>query len=112
MRLRLHFALWLVYATFVSAQEPQKVHLRFFNDSAKFVNFYVDGQFSCAVKSNPEENEEYCDTYEATVGKHTVSIKRAGLPHQSCDVYVSAEGAYVNFSKGQRLHCSSHVRAD
>ena len=110
MRLRLPFALCLVYATFVSAQEPRKVRLRFFNDSAKFVNFYVDGQFSCSARANPEGNEEYCDTFEARVGKCTVSVKGAGLPHQSCDVYVSTDGAYVNVSKGERLHCFSEAR--
>lgn len=39
MRLRLPLALCLVCATFAPAQNPQKVHLRFFNDSAKFVSF-------------------------------------------------------------------------
>jgi hypothetical protein len=110
MGLWLLFAVWLVYASSVLAQDAPKVHLRFFNDSAKAVDFYVDGQFRCSVQANPEENEAYCDT-EAGVGKRTVSIKEAGLPHQSCDVYVSADGAYVNLSRGKRLHCFSYGRA-
>jgi len=110
MRLRLLFAVWLVFGSLAAAQDAPEVHLRFFNDSAKAVNFYVDGQFSCSARTNPEGNDEYCDTFEARVGKHTVSVKGAGLPHQSCDVYVSTEGAYVNLSKGERLHCFSEVR--
>lgn len=111
MRLRLLFAVWLAYPSLVLTQDIPKVHLRFFNDSAKFVNFYVDSQFSCAVKSNSEENEAYCDTFEATLGKHIVSVKGSGLTRQSCDVYVSADGAYVNLSKGERLHCFSYAKA-
>lgn len=103
--LRLLFAVWLVCNSSVLAQDAPKVHLRFFNDSAKAVNFYIDGQFSCAVKANPEENEAFCDTYEAAVGKHTVSVKGPRLSQQSCDVYVGADGAYINLSKGERLHC-------
>jgi hypothetical protein len=109
VRLRLLFAVWLVFASFAAAQDAPKVHLRFFNDSAKAVNFYVDGQFSCYARANPEGNEEYCDTFEARVGNRTISIKGARLPHLSCDVYVSTDGAYVNLSKGESLHCLSHA---
>lgn len=103
------FVLGLILNSLVSAQNAPKVHLRFINDSAKSVNFYIDGQFTCAVKPNPEENEAFCDTYEATVGKHTISIKGAGLTNQSCDVYVTDEGEYAILSKGKRLHCFSYA---
>jgi hypothetical protein len=109
MRLRM-LALWLVLGSLATAQDAPKAHLRFFNDSAKAVNFYVDGQFICSARANPEGNEEYCDTFEARIGKHSVSVQGAGLPHQSCDVYVRTEGVYFNLSKGERLHCLSEAR--
>jgi len=106
------FVLWLILGSLASAQDAPKGHVRFFNDSAKAVNFYIDGQFSCAVRANPEENEEYCDTFEATVGKHTVSVKGPRLPYQSCNLYVSPDGTEVHLSKGERLHCLVTGRAD
>jgi hypothetical protein len=110
--MRLFVAFWIFYASFVLAQGASKVHVRFFNDSTKAVSFYTDSQFTCAVRANPEENEAYCDTFEATVGKHAVSVEGPKLPRQACDVYVGADGAYIILSKGERLHCSSYVRAD
>ena len=49
-------AICLVCTIFVSAQESRKVHLLFCNGSAKFVNFYVDGQFICAVSQTQKRN--------------------------------------------------------
>jgi hypothetical protein len=90
----------------VPAQEAPKGHGRFFNDSAKAADFYIDGQFACSVPANPEENNAYCDA-EIGYGKHTLSI-RGPIPSQSCDVFV-AGGAHAeaDLSKGERLHCST-----
>jgi hypothetical protein len=103
-------AVGLFCVSFVLAQDAPKVHVRFFNDSAKAVNFYLDGRFSCAVRANPEENEAYCDTFEATVGKHAVSVEGPRLPRRSCDVYINTDGAYIILSKGERLHCAIYGR--
>jgi hypothetical protein len=103
--------LWMILNSLTSAQDVPKAHVRFFNDSARAVNFYIDGQFRCAVRANPEGNEEYCDTFEATIGKHTVSIEGPRLPDQSCDLYVAQEGAEAHLSKGGRLHCFMPGRA-
>jgi hypothetical protein len=111
MGLRLLLAVWMVCASSLLARDEPKVHLRFFNDSAKAVNFYVDGQFSCSAGANPEGNEAYCDTFEARVGNHTVSVKGTRLAHQSCDVYIGTDGAYVNLSKSEQLHCFSKARS-
>ena len=100
----------LILNTFASAQNAPKVHLRFLNDSAEFVNFYIDGQFTCAIKPNPEENEVSCDAYDASVGKHTISIKGARLVNQSCDVYVTDDGEYAILSKDNRLHCFTYAQ--
>ncbi len=106
------FAVGLVFNALASAQNAPKVHLRFLNDSAELVNFYIDGQFTCAIKPNREENEAFCDAYDASVGKHTISIKGARLVNQSCDVYVTDEGEYAILSKGKRLHCFTYAQAD
>jgi hypothetical protein len=106
------FVLWLILNSLALAQDSPKTHIRFFNDSAKGVNFYIDGQFSCAVRANPEQNEKYCDTFEAIVGGHTISVKGARLAGQSCELYVSADGAEVHLSKGEGLHCFVTGRAD
>jgi hypothetical protein len=110
--MRLFAAFCFFYASLLLAQSAPKAHIRFFNDSAKAVNFYVDGEFTCTVRANPEENEAYCETFEATVGKHAVNVEGPRLPRQSCDVYVSGDGAYIILSKGERMHCSSYVRAE
>lgn len=54
MRLSSLFAVWLVFSNLLAAQETPKANIRFFNDSAKAVNFYVDGQLGCAIAANPE----------------------------------------------------------
>ncbi len=51
------FPLCLFLNSRSSAQDPPKAHVRFFNDAATAVNFYIDGEFSCAVKANHEGNE-------------------------------------------------------
>jgi hypothetical protein len=104
------FAISLILTSLSLAQDPPKAHVRFFNDSERAVNFYIDGQFSCAVKANLEENEAFCDTYEAKVGKHTISIKGVRLRGQSCELYVADRGfaelgAEAHLSKGELLHC-------
>ena len=111
------FALCLILNSLSLAQDGPKAHVRFFNDSARAVNFYIDGQFSCAVKANREENEAFCDTYEAKVGKHTVSVKGGRLRSQSCELYVANRGlaelgAEAHLSKGELLHCMSFATAD
>jgi hypothetical protein len=111
------FALCLILNSLSSAQDAPKAHVRFFNDSARAVNFYIDGQFSCAVKANREENEAFCDTYEAKVGKHTVSVKGVRLRGQSCKLYVADRGfvelgAEAHLSKGEVLHCMGFATVD
>jgi hypothetical protein len=105
MKPRLLFAVWLVYASFVLAQDAPKVHLRFFNDSAKAVNFYVDGQFGCSIPASPEGNLAYCDA-EIGNGKHTLTLGGPKLPRQSCDLFVG-EGTHAeaNLSRGERFRC-------
>jgi hypothetical protein len=107
MTFRLMFSVWLVCASFVQAQEAPKGHGRFFNDSAKAVDLYIEGQFACSVSANPEGNNAYCDA-EIGYGKHTLSARGPRLPRQSCDVFVG-EGTHAeaNLSKGERLHCST-----
>jgi hypothetical protein len=88
------------------AQAP-KGHGRFFNDSAKAADFYIDARFACSVSANPEENNEYCDA-EIGYGKHTLSIGGPRLRSQSCDVFVTGGAhAEADLSKGERLHCST-----
>jgi hypothetical protein len=111
------FALCLILNSFSSAQGAPKAHVRLFNDSTRAVNFYIDGQFSCAVKANRDGNEAFCDTYEAKVGKHTISIKGVRLRGQSCELYVADRGfaelgAEAHLSKGELLHCMSFGTVD
>ena len=112
-------ALWMVFMLcskslpLAAAQDGPKSHVRFFNDSAKAVNFYVDGQFGCSVPANLEGNNAYCDT-EAPVGEHSVSVKGARLRSQSCQLNVvrrdSAEaGAEAHLPKHERLNCFSYA---
>ena len=106
MTLRFVFAISLVHA-FMLAQDAPKAQGRFFNDSAKAVNFYIDGQYGCSVSANPEENNAYCDA-EIGTGKHTLSVKGPKLTSQSCEIFVGANThAEANFSKGERLYCRS-----
>lgn len=107
MTLRLLFAVWLLYAFLGQEKEVPKGRGRFFNDSAKTVEFYIDGQFACSVPANSEENNAYCDT-EIGQGKHTLSIKGPRLRDQSCDVLVG-RGLHAEavLSKGELLHCST-----
>jgi hypothetical protein len=113
MRLWLLFAVWLVFGSHAAAQDAPKAHVRFFNDSAKAANFYVDSQFGCTIPANPEENNAYCDA-GAAVGKHGVSVKGEKLRSQSCELYVvgrdgAEPGAEVHLSKGEHLRCISYA---
>jgi hypothetical protein len=102
---RLLFAVCLVYACSVLAQDAPKVHLRSFNDSEKAVDFYADGRFGCSVRANPEGNNAYCDA-EIGIGKHTISAKGPKLSSQSCDLSVGeSTHAEANLSKSERLYC-------
>ncbi|MFY9852782.1 MAG: hypothetical protein WAK26_02755 [Terracidiphilus sp.] len=104
MRLLAPYAVWLVYCSLAAAQDAPKAQVRFFNDSAKAVGFYVDGQFGCSIPANPDGNNAYCDA-EAAIGKHKISVKEARLPIQSCDLYLGRAGAEANLSKAERLNC-------
>jgi hypothetical protein len=106
LRARFLFAVWLVYGSLAGGQDTPKIHLRFFNDSAKAVNFYVDDQLGCSVQANPEENLAYCDA-EIGIGKHRLSVKGSKLPSQSCDLF-AVEGTHAEgtLSKGERFRCS------
>jgi hypothetical protein len=108
MRLLSLFAVWLVCGSSTAAQDAPKSHVRFFNDSAKAVDFYVDSQFGCSIPANPEQKNSYCDA-DAAMGKHTARAKGAKLASQSCDLYVESIGAEAHLSKGERLHCMSYA---
>jgi hypothetical protein len=113
MRLRLLFAVWLIYGSPAAGQGTSKALVRFFNDSAKAANFYVDGQFGCSVPANPEANNAYCDA-ETSTGKHAVSVKGAKLPSQSCELHAIGRdgrdaGAEAHLSRGERLRCLSYA---
>lgn len=108
MRMIASLAVWLVYVSLAAAQDVPKPHVRFFNDSAKAVDFYVDGQFGCSIPANPEGNDAYCDA-ETDIGKHKVSVKGAKLPIQSCDLYLGRAGAEAHLSKAEHLNCLSLV---
>jgi hypothetical protein len=84
MRLWLLSPVWLVCGFVVAAQDTPKPYVRFFNDSAKAADFYVDGQFGCSVPANPEKNNAYCDA-DSSSGKHTLSVKGPKLSSQSCE---------------------------
>ena len=104
MKLRLLLAVWLVYGSLAAAQDVPNPHVRFFNDSAKAVNFFVDGQFGCSVPANPEGNNAYCDA-EIGMGNHTLGVKGPKLSSQSCDLFVGEGGGEANLSKGERFRC-------
>jgi hypothetical protein len=108
MRMTAPLGVWLVYVSLAAAQDVPKPHLRFFNDSAKAVAFYVDGQFGCSIPANPEGNNAYCDA-ETDIGKHTISVKGAKPPIQSCDLYLGRAGAEAHLSKAEHLCCMSLV---
>jgi hypothetical protein len=105
MKLGLLLAFSLVYGSLTTAQEVPTVHARFFNDSAKTVNFFVDDQFTCSVPANPEENNAYCDA-DVAVGKLTFSVKGPKLSRQSCNLFIEeAMHAEALLSKGELFHC-------
>ena len=113
MRLMSLFVVWLVFGSLAAAQEARNAHVRFFNDSATTVNFYVDSQFGCSVPANPEENNAYCD-FETPAGKHAISVKGEKIRSQSCELYVIGRdngepGAEAHLSKGERLNCMSYA---
>jgi len=97
---------WLVFGPFAAGQTAPRTHLRFFNDSAKAVKFYVDGQFRCSIPANPEGNLAYCDA-EAPIGKHKITAEGANLPIQSCDLYAGPPGAQAHLPKRGHLTCTS-----
>jgi hypothetical protein len=72
MKLLSPFVIWLFFGTLAAAQDVPKALVRFFNDSGKAADFYVDSHFGCSIPSNPEENNAYCDA-EAAIGKHAVA---------------------------------------
>lgn len=112
MKLRLPFTFWFVYTVALAAgQDAPKAHVRFFNDSAKAVNFYVDSKVGCSVPANPEENNAYCDA-EVSTGAHKLSLKGPKLPLQSCAVFVGGLGAEANLSKGERFRCFGILTGD
>src|ERR1700690_3871819 len=91
MKWRLQFAVWLVYGSLTAAQQVPKSYVRFFNDSAKYINFYVDGKFGCFIPANPEHSNAWCDA-EVAIGKHSVSVSGGKLRGQSCELYVTDRG--------------------
>jgi hypothetical protein len=101
------FAVSLVFGSLAAAQDAPDSYVRFFNDSTKAVNFYVDGELGCAIPANPEGNLASCDA-EIGSGKHTLTIGGPKLPRQSCDLLVG-EGTHTeaNLSKGERFRCSA-----
>jgi len=116
MRLISLFAVWLVLGSSVTAQEAPKTYVRFFSDSAKAANFYVDSQFGCSIPANPDEKNAYCDA-EVAVGKHSLSVQGPKLRRQSCEIYIADRGlaeagGEAHLSKGERLHCITFGRAD
>jgi len=102
--MRLLFAAWLVFGSLGVAQDAPEPYVRFFNDSAKAVNLYVDGRFGCSIPANPERNLAYCDA-EIGNGKHTLSMSGSKLQRQSCDLFVAGSHAEANLSKGERFRC-------
>ena len=96
----------LVCVPLASAGDAPKVQVRFSNDYAKSVEFYVDGKFECSVHGNPEGNNEYCDS-DSLQGEHTVVAKGEGLDPQSCKVFFIKKlgGVYINLTKAGRLKC-------
>ena len=111
MRWQLLLAVWLVCGALGTAQEAPKTYVRFFNDSAKYTNFYIDGKFGCFIPANPKESDAWCDA-ETSTGKHSVSVKGVKLRDQSCGLYAvyrgfNESGAEAHLSKGEVLRCMS-----
>ena len=111
VRLRLLFTLWFICCCFAAGQDAPKVHVRFFNDSAKAVNFYVDSRVGCSVPANPEENNAYCDV-EVSIGAHKLGVKGPKLPLQFCEVFAAGLGAEGHLSKGERFRCVGILNGD
>ncbi|HLZ41188.1 MAG TPA: hypothetical protein VKQ11_09510 [Candidatus Sulfotelmatobacter sp.] len=111
MRLRLLFTFCFIHRCLAAGQDAPKAHVRFFNDSAKAVNFYVDNKVSCSVPANPEENNAYCDS-EVSTGKHKLSVRGPKLALQSCELFIGERGAEANLSKGERFRCFAFLRGD
>lgn len=113
MRLMSLFVLWLVFGSPAGGQDAAKAHVRFFNDSAKAVTFYIDSQFGCLIPANPEENRACCDA-DTPLGEHNLSVKGTNLRSQSCEIHVIGAdlelGAEAHLSKGERFHCFSYSR--
>jgi hypothetical protein len=65
MRMSSPVVIWLLTA----AQDGPITLIRFFNDSSKAANFYVDGHFGCFIPANPEGNNAFCDVV-AAIGRH------------------------------------------
>jgi len=106
MRLRFLIVMGLASGFLATAQDASDLYVRFFNDSAKAVSFYVDGEFGCSIPANREGNLAYCDA-EIGIGKHTLAVKGPKLPHQSCDLFViKGNHAEGTLSKGERFRCS------
>jgi len=105
MKLQLLLMALLTHGFVAAAQSVPEPHVRFFNDSAKYVDFYVDGKFGCSMPANREGNLAYCDA-EIGNGQHTVTIKGPRLSSQSCDLFVG-EGTHgeANLSKDERFRC-------
>ena len=95
--------IWLAFGTFPAAGDTPKADIRFFNDSAKAANFYVDGKLACSVPANPEENLAHCDA-EVSSGKHKLGVRGPKLQLQSCEVGVGGH-AEADLSKGERFRC-------
>ncbi len=97
-----------------AVQDRPRAWVRLFNDSPKAVDFSIDGRPGCSIQSNPEGNNAYCDA-ETTAGKHTIGVRGAKLPSQSCIIYAhqvlygSLIGAEAHLSKGGHLRCFSEV---
>ncbi|HTS06071.1 MAG TPA: hypothetical protein VMP68_10855 [Candidatus Eisenbacteria bacterium] len=111
MKWRLLFVVCLINGSLAIGWQSPKPIIRFFNDSARYANFYIDGKLGCFVPANPKESNAWCDA-EASVGKHNVSVKAVKIREQSCELYVTdhgiaAPGAEVHLSKGEFLHCMS-----
>lgn len=116
MKWRWLLAICLVNGSIAVGRQAPKPIIRFFNDSAKYANFYVDGRLGCFVPANPKESNAWCDA-EASIGKHSVSVKGVKLREQSCELYVTDQGlaepgAEVHLSKGELLHCMSFASPD
>jgi hypothetical protein len=112
--MKLFLPLFIAFACVVVAfaGDAQTFQLRFSNDYAKAVEFYIDEKFGCGVPANPEGNNAYCDA-KTSPGEHTVTVKGEGLSSRPCKFYiVRPEGAYVNLTKAGHLGCMNLLSAD